>query len=133
MKPQDVLNMLSGSHDPEDLLELCAKVFPQSPGEEGYSEQAEWICSAANGSVESAYLLFECLGPDWLVGQIGQNRATGKWNCNLLHPRLRDQAGMALSYAVGGATQDQPNMAAALLVATLDGMVRLEETPRAAA
>ncbi|WP_411839642.1 hypothetical protein [Paracoccus sp. ME4] len=127
MKPDDILAMLCDRHHPEDLLELCAKVFPQSPGEEGYSDQAEWICSAAEGSVACAYLLFGSLGQGWLVGHLGQNRATGMWDCNLLHPHLRDGDGMVVSYAIGGAAQDQPDMAAALLFATLAAMIRQGE------
>lgn len=126
MKADDILVALCDRNDPEGLLELSAMVFPQPPGEEGYSDKAEWISSAAGGSVASAYLFFGDLGADWLVGHIGQNRATGMWDCNLLHPRLRDADGMVLSYAIGGAAQDQPDMAAALLIATLDAMIRLD-------
>jgi hypothetical protein len=117
MKIEDIVAMLSTSYDPEDLLDLCADVFPPPPDEDGYSDQAEWIYSAANGSVESGYRLFSGLGAEWIVGHLGQNRATGKWDCNLLHPGHR-----AEGFIIGGAAQNQPDMAAALLIATLDAL-----------
>lgn len=133
MTARNIIDMLSATYDPDDLLELCAQVFPQVPGEEGYSDRAEWICSAAQGWTESAYKLFSGFGGAWLLGHLGQNRATGKWDCYLLHPRLRDEDGMVLSYAIGGASVDQDSMAVALLVASLEALCRIEASRQNAA